>query len=185
MKLSSRERWIVGLAGLLALAYGGVTYVMEPFLESQEAVQEAIEQKQSELEKLVMFVSEEGRYRRKIENLHARVSAAETMLLAEGKVPVAAAEVQEVVHKFGQEAGVSIVRESVIRPKELEAVVEILVELTLKGSTRQIQHFLYQVETHGKLLTISQLAIRSPMAANGPLSVDLQIAGHMAKGRSL
>jgi len=185
VKLSVREKWIMAIAGVLVLAYAGVTYLLDPFLVSQEAVQEEIQQKRLELDELMMLVSQRSRYQRKLESLRVRVSAAESMLLEAGKVPVAAAKVQEVLHKFGQEAGVNIVRESVMRPKELDTVVEVPVELSLKGSLREIQQFLYQVESHNKLLTIPQLAIRSSMASNELLSVDLQIAGHMSKGRVL
>lgn len=183
MTLTVREKGIVAVAGLLAIGYVGVTYVLDPFLASQATVQEAIEQKRLEHQQLMALVAERERYQRKVDDLRVRVSEAEAMLLQEDKVPVAAAEVQEVVHRFGRETGVSIMRESVLRPKEQEVLVEIPVEVSLRGSLREVQEFVYKVESHDKILTIPQLAIRSSMASNGSLTVDMQIAGHMPRGR--
>jgi len=183
MNLTKREKGIVLLAGVLAIGYAGLTYVLDPFLDSQATVQEAVEQKRLELQQLLALVAENERYQRKVDDLRVRVSEAEAMLLKEDKVPVVAAEVQEVVHQFGRETGVSIIRESVLRPKEQEVVVEVPVEVSLKGSLREVQEFVYKVESHHKRLTIPQIAIRSSVASNGPLSVEMQIAGHMPRGR--
>jgi Tfp pilus assembly protein PilO len=183
MKLTVREKGIVVLAGVLAIGYAGVAYVVDPFLESQTAVQEAIEQKRLEYQQLVALAAERERYQRKVDDLRLRVSEAEAMLLKEDKAPVVAAQVQEVVHQFGRETGVSIMREAVLRPKEQEVVVEVPVEVSLKGSLREVQEFVYKVESHDKMLTIPQIAIRSSPASNGLLSVEMHIAGHMPRGR--
>jgi hypothetical protein len=80
---------------------------------------------------------------------------------------------------------VSIIREAVLRPKQNDMFLEVSIELSVKGSLGQIKDFLYRVETHDKLLTIPQLSIRSSFSANGPLSVDLRVAGHMPRGEKL
>ena len=183
MNLTVREKGIVVLAGVLIIGYAVVTYVLDPFLESQATVLEAVEQKHLEYQQLMALAAEGDRYQRKVDDLRARVSEAEAMLLTDDKVPVVAAEVQEVVHQLGRETGVSIIREAVLRPKEQEVVVEVPVEVSLKGSLRQVQEFVHKVESHDKILTIPQIAIRSSMASDELLTVEMQIAGHMPRRR--
>ena len=185
MTLSSRERVLVLASAFMVLGYVGTVYVLDPFLESQQVVREQVEIQRQELASLRALASERGRYERRVDSLRARVAEAESVLLKENKVPVVAAEVQERIHQFGQETGVSIVRESVLRPKVHEQLLEIPVELSVKGSLRDIHAFLYKVETNEKLLTIPQFIIRSPMAPASPLSVDLHIAGHIVNGSKL
>ena len=185
MTLSSRERALVMASVFLVLGYVGTVYVLDPFLESQQVVREQIEVQRVELLSLRMLASERGRYQRRIEDLRVRVAEAESVLLKENKIPVVAAEVQERIHQFGQETGVSIVRESVLRPKDHEQFVEIPVELSVKGSFREIHTFLYKVEMNEKLLTVPQFVIRSPTSSTGALSLDLHIAGHIANGGKL
>lgn len=185
MTLSPREKALVAVSALVALGYAGAVYVLDPFLESQQVVRGQIETQRMELESLRRLASERGRYQRRVENLRSRVEEAESMLLKENKVPVAAAEVQERIHQFGQETGVNIVRESVLRAKAHEPFLEVPVELSVKGSLRDIHAFLYKVETNEKLLTVPQFVIRSPMASTGALSMDLHVAGHITNREKL
>ncbi|WP_455379491.1 type II secretion system protein GspM [Petrachloros mirabilis] len=184
MKLSPRERTILLLAGLLAVGYAGVVYAVDPLLESQAEVRERIEQTRLELGKLTARASERSRYEERVETMKARISGAETILMQEDKVPVVAAQVQEFIHQLGQETGVAIVRESVLHQKEKDLLTEIPVELSLKGSLRDVHHFLHKIETHEKLLTVNKLAIRSSYSSDNALSVELQIVAHMPKGRN-
>jgi Tfp pilus assembly protein PilO len=177
--LSAREKMLVAISALVALGYAGTVYVLDPLLESQQTVREEIVRQRTELESLRMLASERGRYQRRVESLRGLVAEAESVLLNENKIPVVAAEVQEWIHRFGQETGVSIVREAVLPQKTHEQFVEIPVELSVKGSLRDIHAFLYKVEMNERLLTVPRFAIRSPVASTGPLSVDLHIAGHM------
>ena len=154
MTLSPRERTLVALSFLAVVGYAGTVFVLEPFLESQQAVREQIDSQRLELESLRQLASERGRYERRVESLRARVAEAELVLLKENKIPVVAAEVQERIHQFGLETGVTIMRESVLRPKVHEQLLEIPVELSVRGSLREIHAFLYKVETNEKLLTV-------------------------------
>lgn len=184
MKLSPRERRALLLAGLLAAGYAGVVYAVDPLLESQEEVREQIEQKRLELEKLTARASERSRYEQRLQVMESRVSDAEWILMQEDKVPVVAAEVQEFIHRLGQETGVGIIRESVLHPKEKDLLIEIPVELSVKGSLGDVHNFLHKIETHEKLLTVQKLAIRSSYSSDKTLSVELQIVAHMPKGRN-
>lgn len=183
MKLSLRERRILLLAGLLAVGYAGVVYAVDPLLESQAEVREQIEQKRLELEKLTARASERSRYEQRLQAMKSRVSDAEWMLMQEDKVPVVAAEVQEFIHQLGQETGVGIIRESVLHPKEKDLLIEIPVELSLKGSLGDVHQFLHRIETHEKLLTMQKLAVRSSYSSDKALSVELQLVGYMPRGR--
>jgi Tfp pilus assembly protein PilO len=185
MKLSRREQGVLALLSLAGLVYVGFVYGIDPVLGSQQAIREEIELKRASLDQYRLVASERKRFQDRVSELQARVTESEGFLLRGDKVPVAAAEVQELLHHFEQETGVSIIREAVLRPKQNDMFLEVSIELSVKGSLGQIKDFLYRVETHDKLLTIPQLSIRSSFSANGPLSVDLHVAGHMPRGEKL
>lgn len=185
MRLSSREKVLVLASALMVLGYIAVVYMVDPFLESQREVREQLDARRSELASLRALAGERSRYQRRVDDLRVRVADAESLLLEENKIPIVAAEIQERIHQYGLEAGVSIVRESVLRPKDHEQFVEVPVELSVKGALREIHAFLYKVEMNEKLLTVPKFVIRSPLTSTGALSLDLHIAGHIATGGKL
>lgn len=180
MTFSRREKVLLIISAVAALGYAGAVYVLDPLLDAQQTVREEIAKQRAELESLRALAAERARYQRHVDALRGKVAGAESVLMKENRVPVVAAEMQEKIHRFEQETGVHIVRESVLSSKTHEQYMEIPVELSVKGSLRDIHAFLYKVETNEQLLTIPRLTIRSSGAAAGQLSVDVHIAGHMA-----
>lgn len=184
MKISKREKQFLVVGALAVFAYVGIVYVIEPLVASQVEVREQIEERQALLEQQRSLPSDRGRYQRKVDILNARLHEAEELLLKGEKAPLAAAKVQAFVHSFGEETGLTITRENVLRPTQLEAFVEVPVELSLRGDLQGVRDFLYRVQTARNLLVVPKLVIRSsPSPTRTTLSVDMQVAGYMLEDR--
>lgn len=183
IKISPREKRVLIAGGLAVAAFLVTVYVIEPFISSQLKVREEIREKKALLERHQLLASEKDRYQRKVEGLKAELRQAEGVLLKGEKLPLVAAELQGLLHKLGQEAGVTIVRENVPPPKKVEMFTQVTVELSVKGELKAIRDFLYKVQTAPKLLTVPKLIIRGvPSRGQTALSADLQVAGYMTGG---
>ena len=183
MRSAPREKRFLITGGLAVAAFLATVYVIEPLVSSQLKVREEIRERKALLERHQLLASEKDRYRRKVEGLKAQLQQAEGLLLKGEKLPLVAAELQGLLHKLGQEAGITIVRENVPPPKKIEVFTQVTVELSVKGELKAIRDFLYRVQTAPKLLTVPKLIIRgTPSRGQTALSADLQVAGYIVGG---
>ncbi|MFN3476705.1 MAG: hypothetical protein ACK4Z6_04010, partial [Candidatus Methylomirabilales bacterium] len=113
MRISPREKRFLIAGGLAVGAFLITVYVLEPFISSQRKIREEIREKKVLLERHQRLASEKDRYQRKVNELKAQLQQAEGVLLKGEKLPLVAAELQGLLHKLGQEAGLTIVRENV------------------------------------------------------------------------
>ena len=183
MKISTREKRFLIAGTLAVVAYLGGVYGVEPFVTSQGKVQEAIRENQALMERHQLLASERDRYQRKAGALRAQVRQAVALHFKAEKPPVAAAEIQGMLHRLGQEAGVTIIRQNIPAPKKVAMFTQVMVELSVHGELRAIRDFLYRIHTAPKMLLVPKLVIRGiPARVPAPLSADLQVAGYMLGG---
>lgn len=180
MNVSKREKRFL-VAGMIALAgYLAIIYLIEPFVIAQREIREEIRVKRAVLEQYRSRSEDRERYQQRVDALKTRLQQAEVLLLGAEKAPVAAAKVQGLVHSFGQETDMTIVREHVAPLRKLEGLVEVPVEVSLRGDLKAVRDFLYRVQTAGPLVTVPKLVIRSGFThPESTLSVDLRVAGYI------
>ena len=179
MKISARERRYLIAGGLAVAAYLAAVYVIEPLISSQFRVREEIGKRAALLERHQLLASEKDRYRQRVEGLKAQLHQGEALYFNREKLPLVAAEIQGLLHKLGDEAGLTIIRENVPPPKKVEMLTQVTVELSVRGEMRAIRDFLYKVHTAPKLLTVPKLTIRGTTSRAQPaLMADLQVAGY-------
>ena len=180
MKVSKREKrfLLVGVSALLANLL--FVYVIEPAIDYQLEVRKQIERKQAILDRHRPPVPGKEHYQSRVTELKAQVSAAEALFLKESKPTLAAANLQGLIHKIGQESGLSVIRENVLASKPSESFVEVPIELTLRGDMKALREFLYRVQAAPYLLTLSKLVIKKgPPRPNLTFAVDLQVVGYI------
>jgi Tfp pilus assembly protein PilO len=180
MKISTREKWVLIIGGIAVAGIVGYLYGVQPFISSQLEVREEIAQQRALLEQYQLLAAEKERYRRRIEQLRHNLDEAQGLLMKGEKLPLAAAELQGLLHRLGQESGVTIVRENVLPPKKIDILNQVTVELSVRGEIKALRDFLYKIHEVPKLLTIPRLTLRAShvRGATVPLSMDLQVAGY-------
>jgi hypothetical protein len=183
MEISSgRKRWgiVVGAVALLILI--GV-YGVAPFVGAQAKVRDDMRDKLELLAKSERVAAQKGQYQRQVEALRASLEQRQGVLYVGDKLPVAAAQIQDLLHALGQEAGITIVRENVRPPRKVEVLTEVTVELSIQGDIRQVRDFMYKIQTSPKLLVVPKVVIRS-LPVRGPtgVAVELLVAGYLLGG---
>ncbi len=180
LKISKREKRFILAGALAVLAHTAYVYVLEPAFLSQMEVREQNEKKRTMLERHRPPEPGKEYYRAKSEELKARFSQAETAFLKEKKTPLAAANLQGLLHKIGQETGLTIVRENVLPAGKPELFGEVAVELSVRGDIKSLRDFLYRVQTAPYLLTLPKLIIRQgPSHIRSNLTADMQVVGYI------
>ncbi len=176
---NGKNRWLrtygVVLILVLAAAYG-----TRLFFTSQGKIREELEVKRTQLAKVERVASEAGRYQQRVEALRAALQQGEKFMFVGVKLPVAAAEIQDILHKLGQESSITIVRENVRPPKKGENLLDVTVELSIQGDIRDVRNFLYKIQTAPKLLVVPKVVIRG-LPVRGPTGVaaELLVAGYL------
>ena len=183
MKISTRERRFLVVGGLAVAAILAGVYVIEPLVTTQLKIQDELRENRAVLERHQLLASEKERYQRKVEALRSRYQQAGDLHFKGDKLPLVAAEIQGILHRLGQEAGITITRENVRPPRKVEMFTEVAVELSVQGELKNIRDFLYKVQAAPKLLATPKLTIRG-MPARGPTAMvaDLQVAGYILGG---
>jgi Tfp pilus assembly protein PilO len=112
--------------------------------------------------------------------LNAQLSATEALFLRDQKPTLAAANLQGLIHKLGEETGLTIVRENVLAPKEMESFVEVPIELSLRGEKKALRDFLFRVQTAPYLLTLPKLIIKEGRShTNRVMTAEMQVVGYI------
>ena len=180
MKISKREKRFIMFGALALLGTLLVVYVIEPVIASQLEVRKQIEKKQAVLKRYRPSDQARDHYQSKVRELSAQLDQVEGLLLKEKRAPLAAAKLQGLLHKLCQETGMTIVREKVLAPNNLDLFVEVPVELSLRGDLKSVRDFLYRVQTAPYLLTLpKQIIRRRPSRKNVNLTVALRVVGYM------
>ena len=178
MKISAREKRFLVAGGLSVLLYLAAAYGIEPFVSTQLRVREEIGNQTKLLERYQLQASERDRYHQKVEALRLQFHERKAEHFTGDKLPVVAAEIQGLLHRLGQEAGVTFVRQNVPPPKKVEMFTQVIVDLSVRGELRAVRDFLYNIQSGPKLLAVPRLLIRgSALRGQTGLTVDLQVVG--------
>jgi len=180
MKISARERNLLIAAGVAAAAVVVVVYVVEPFVRAQVAVRQQLEERQALLARYARAGAETEEYQRQVAGLRARLRRAEAPLFRGEKPALAAAELQELLHRIAEDVGVTTIRENVPPARPKGAFTEVAVELSLRGDLKAMRDFLFRLQAAPRLVTVSKLVLRShPAPGVVTLTADVQLTGYM------
>ena len=180
MKISKREKCFLLFGGAAAGVALVSMYVVEPLVTFQLGVREQLRQKAGLLERQQLLAADEERYQQRVDTLRAELRSAEASHFTGDKVPLVAAEIQELLHKLGEEASITVARQNVPAPKKLDRLTQVTVELSVRGDLRAIRDFLHKVQAAPKVLTIPRISVRgAPGRGQATLVADLQIAGYI------
>lgn len=181
--LSRRERTLIGLGVAALLAVGGYLYVVEPMLARQREVAQLIPIREATLERRRLTIAQRPRLTGELEALTRRVEEASSGFLSGPTAPLAASELQKLVKELAGAANVDLRSERVVTPVDLAGVLEIPIELTVAGSTRQVVDLLTRLEQTSRLLRVKDFKVR--VAAPGQpreLLTTLTVSGYLRSG---
>lgn len=158
--ISTRERWLVGLAVAAAALIGGWMFGVEPMLERQRTIQELIPARTQVLAKRRELVGRRTAMVQELDETSERLAALGRRMLAGATPPVAASELQRLVKEAATGAGLEVRTERILPPVERGDMLEIPVEVAVAGGIRELATLLAALEGAPKLLTVQDVKIR-------------------------
>jgi len=179
--LQSRERRLLGLAAVVAVAVLGYWFVVEPLMVRRERVRELIQSREALRQDRLLtrrerFVAEERELREEVARRRQR-------LLPGDRAPLAASELQKLVKTTAQETGVEVRSERTLPTTERGGYVEVPVEVTLSGPIRGIVSFLHRLEEAPLLVAIQDVKLRVVSVAQPrDILATLALAGYIPAG---
>ena len=182
-RLQRREQRLLAIAGLVAAAVLGYSYVIEPLAEHRERVQTQIKDRETRLQRQQRLVERRERYAQELEALRAEVARRRARLLPSDKAPLAASELQNLMKTTAQETGVEVRSERVLPTNDRGGYTEVPVEVTLSGPIRAIASFLHRLEAAPALVVVQDVKLRVvSVGAPRELLATLAVAGYIAAG---
>ena len=157
---SKRERNIVVAAGATVLAFCVFTFIIDPFVASQQRIQEQIPTKLKQLEKYRQFVAGKAQAEADLKHSQRAANQCNVMFLSGDTPPLAAANLQDILKTLSAKNAIKIHSEKVLDAKSFDYFEQIPVQIDFTSSIRNLTNFVYDIETYKKSLNITDLNIR-------------------------
>jgi hypothetical protein len=181
--VTSRERRLIGLGLVAAIAITAYFYVLEPLLTRQRELSEMIPTREALLERRRLLIAQRPRIAADLEAVTRRVDDEAAHFLPGPTAPLAASALQKLVKRLATEANVDVRSERVLPPVALASLHEVPIELTVAGTIRQTAGLLQQLEQADQLLTVKDLKLRvTSVGQPRELLATIVIAGYFLPG---
>ena len=149
------------VAALLTVAvFCLFTYVVGPFLKSQQDIEEQIPVKLKQLEKYRQFVVGKAQAEAELKQVQRAANQTKTLFLAGSTAPLAAANLQDILKTLSAKNKITIHSEKVLDSKSFDYFDQISVQIDFTSSVRSLTDFIYDIETYQQSLAIMDLNIR-------------------------
>jgi len=181
--LQSRERRLLGVAALVAVAVLGYSFVVEPLMARRERVRELIQSREALLVRQDRLLTRRERLAAEERELREEIARRRQRLLPGDRPPLAASELQKLVKTTAQETGVEVRSERTLPTTERGGYVEVPVEVTLSGPIRGIVSFLHRLEEAPLLVAIQDVKLRVVSVAQPrDILATLALTGYIPAG---
>lgn len=178
--LTRRERVIVGVGAVVALAVGGYLFLVEPLLTRARDAEAMVPAREATLERRRLLVSQRPQLVEDLAAVTERLETESARLLRGPTPPLAASELQKLVKELLPVGGVEVRSERVLPTADHQGLQEVGLELTLTGSIRDTVAALAHLERTDRLLALKDVKIRvvAPGQAR-ELLTTLTVAGYL------
>ena len=178
-----RERTLVGLGAVAAVAIGGYLFLVEPLLTRSRAAEATVPAREASLERRRLLVGQHPRLVHELETVTQQLEAESGRLLHGPTAPLAASELQKIVKDLMIGSSVEVRSERVLPVSDRDGLQEVPIEMTIVGSIRGTVAALARLERTDRLLALKDVKIRV-VAVGQPreLLTTLTVAGYLRPG---
>ncbi|MFQ5451122.1 MAG: type II secretion system protein GspM [Nitrospinaceae bacterium] len=177
-QVSPREKKLLLSAGILVGGYLLISFVFQPIFDKQRRIDRQIQDKIQFIQKFHEVLNRRSYYDAKIQANRETHNSLARRFLDETKPGLAAAGLQKILEEFARKSAVSIGRVRVGKPKSIEGMTGVPVEITLRSNLKNLSQFIYSLENFEKFLIIEDMVIRR-LNSSGPeeLQTKLMVDG--------
>jgi type II secretory pathway component PulM len=163
-RLSKRERVLVALGFLILLVVLARYFLIAPFLERRQWVTSQLEIQPQLLRKNLLYVSRKAEIASALEKAQGGLKKLESTLLSGDTPSVNASVLQEVMREIAAKEAIRIVTTRVLSPERTGSLLRIPVQVDVEGEIGRLVNLMKEIESHSKLLVVSEINIRSPFS---------------------
>lgn len=164
--LNKREQRFLIAGGLCILVYILIAFVIEPIYENQVNAIRQIENKTLLIKKYYEILNQKAYYEQKSKTNKANYSALTRKFLNQEKPALAAASLQKILENYAHKTSVNIESARIEKPKYLEKILAVPVEITIRSTLRNLTDFIYLVENHEKFMVIEEIVSKRVNKSN-------------------
>ena len=159
LNIGQRDKNFLIGGGIFIACYLFFFFVVQPIFEKQITVNGKIQDKINFIEKYYEILNQTSYYQAKeAANKNIKITL-EKNFLDEKEPGVAAAGLQKLLQGFSQGA-VTIEKTRIEKPKFIQGILAIPVEVTVQSNLKNLALFLMRIENHQKFLIIEELRSR-------------------------
>ena len=159
MNINQRDKKNLIAGIVFVVCYMLVFYVAEPIYKKQAKTDDKIKIKVQFIQKYYEVLNQKSYYQEKEKaNQSTHVSLARKFF-KEKQPGLAAASLQKLVESFSS-GTVAIDRTKVNKPKYIEGMLAVPIEISVRSNLKNLSLFLMRIENHEKFLIIEELRLR-------------------------
>jgi Tfp pilus assembly protein PilO len=159
MNINQRDKKILIAGIVFVVCYMLVFYVAEPIYKKQAKTDDKIKIKVQFIQKYYEVLNQKSYYQEK-EKANQSTHVSLTRKFFKEKQPgLAAASLQKLVESFSS-GTVAIDRTKVNKPKYIEGMLAVPIEISVRSNLKNLSLFLMRIENHEKFLIIEELRLR-------------------------
>ncbi len=159
MDISKRDKKVLMIGGLAVVLFLIINYVISPFIESENDIQEGTEQKEMLLQKYERVINQRGEIEKKLAKMKREQSGLNKKLLKGSTPSLAAAEMQKMLENISKKYDLELKSVKVKDAEESGEFLAIPLEIRLTTDLNSTRKFLADLEKNSKYLIIPKLKI--------------------------
>jgi Tfp pilus assembly protein PilO len=178
-RLSKREKGLVIASVAILLLVLARYFLLLPFLGHREWVKGQLDLQPQVLQKNLRFVNQKAEIEAGLDKARTDLKAMESVLLSGDTPSVSASNLQEVLQTLAVKEGTQVITTRVLNPEVMGPFTKIPIQLEVGGQIDQLANFIREVGSAEKLLTVSELNVRSlftPAAVRPPGAGQTSVA---------
>src|SRR6266481_1734613 len=164
-RLSKREKGLVVASFAILLILLGRYFLIVPYLQHKEWVENQLEIQPQLLEKNLRFINRKAEIEAGLEKARAELKGLQSKLLSGDTSSVSASSLQEAIQVLADKEGIQIISTRVLNPEVIGSFTKIPIQLELSGQIDQLANFIKGIESTKSLLIVNELDARSLYSA--------------------
>jgi hypothetical protein len=159
MNISQRDKKVLTAGLIFLVCYILFFFVAEPIYKSQVKTDDKIKNKIQFIQKYYEVINQKSYYQEKEKANQSTHMSLARRFFKEKQPGLAAASLQKLVEGFSKGA-VTIERTKVNKPKYIESLLSVPIEISVRSNLKNLSLFLMRIENNEKFLIIEELRLR-------------------------
>lgn len=159
-ELTARDKNFLIAGGICVIIYCSYVFIAEPAYKKQASMDRQIQSKRLFLEKYKEILNRKDYYTQKEKTKNALGAQMQRQFLGETKPALAAASLQKIIEDAAQQSSATIVTTRTEKPKYIERLLAIPVEITVHASLKNLSQLIFQIENHEKFMLVEEITAK-------------------------